>query len=239
MSNGIEEVISTLYEMVQDAWSLPLGADKCVLERDKVLDLLDEINNQLPGEFKQAKTIVDARNEVITNAKREAESIQKQAEQKARQLVSEQRITQQAQAEAERLLSETKAQAEEVVRNTPEKLKELKAVTSPIPLMNVIRRILEYYFLQICGYDGSQLRKTILEENKPDYTKDKDVNEDYTKFDLATSMLSYIAATTYGVNDGLHYVDDVIDIDQCRDTFQMIVHHMGQDQHFNMMMGIR
>ena len=139
MSNGIEEVISTLYEMVQDAWSLPLGADKCVLERDKVLDLLDEINNQLPGEFKQAKTIVDARNEVITNAKREAESIQKQAEQKARQLVSEQRITQQAQAEAERLLSETKAQAEEVVRNTQEKLKELKAVTNDY-VLDALRR---------------------------------------------------------------------------------------------------
>ena len=130
MSNGIEEVISTLYEMVQDAWSLPLGADKCVLERDKVLDLLDEINNQLPSEFKQAKTIVDARNEVITNAKREAEAIQKQAEQKARQMVSEQRIYQQAQAEAERLLSDTKAQAEEVVRATQEKLKDLKAVTN-------------------------------------------------------------------------------------------------------------
>ena len=59
MANGIEEVISTLYDMIQDAWSLPLGADKCVVERDKVLDLLDEISNQLPGELKQAKTIVD------------------------------------------------------------------------------------------------------------------------------------------------------------------------------------
>ena len=139
MSNGIEEVISTLYEMVQDAWSLPLGADKCVLERDKVLDLLDEINNQLPSEFKQAKTIVDARNEVITNAKREAEAIQKQAEQKARQMVSEQRIYQQAQAEAERLLSDTKAQAEEVVRATQEKLKDLKAVTNDY-VLDALRR---------------------------------------------------------------------------------------------------
>ena len=49
MASGIEEILTTLYEMVQDAWSLPLGADKCVLERDKVLDLLDEISNQLPG----------------------------------------------------------------------------------------------------------------------------------------------------------------------------------------------
>ena len=120
-----------------------------------------------------------------------------------------------------------------------EEYKELKDVTNPIPLMNVIRRILEYYFLQLCGYDGSHLRKTILEENKPYYTTDENGNEDYTKFDMATSMLSYIAATTYGVNDGLHFVDDVIDIDQCRETFQAIFHHMGQDQHFNMMMGIK
>ena len=39
-NNGIEEIITTLYEMVQDAWSLPLGNEKCVVERDKVLDLL-------------------------------------------------------------------------------------------------------------------------------------------------------------------------------------------------------
>lgn len=120
-----------------------------------------------------------------------------------------------------------------------EEYKELKDVTSPIPFMNVIRRILEYYFLQICGYDSSQLRKTILEDNKHAFTHDDDGNEDYTRFDMAKSMLQYIAATTYGVNDGLHFVDDVIDIEQCKRTFQMIFHHMGQDQHFNMMMGIK
>ena len=87
MANGIEETITTLYEMVQDAWSLPLGAEKCVIERDKVLDLLDEISNQLPGELKQAKTIVESRNEVITNAKREAENILKQAEQQAAEMM--------------------------------------------------------------------------------------------------------------------------------------------------------
>ena len=39
--NGIEELITKLYDMVQDARSLPLGADKCIVERDKVLDMLD------------------------------------------------------------------------------------------------------------------------------------------------------------------------------------------------------
>jgi wobble nucleotide-excising tRNase len=116
---------------------------------------------------------------------------------------------------------------------------EYKEVTTVIPLMNAIRRILEHYFLQLCGYDGSQLRKRILEDNKFEYTHDEGGHEDYTKFDMATSMLSYIAASTYGVNDGFHYVDDVIDIQQCRDTFQMIFRHMDQEQHYKMMMGIK
>ena len=118
-NNGIEEIITTLYEMVQDAWSLPLGNEKCVVERDKVLDLLDEISNQLPGELKQAKTIVESRNEVITNAKREAENILKQAEQRAKQMISREEITRQA-----------AKQADEMVKAAQQKIKELKQVTN-------------------------------------------------------------------------------------------------------------
>lgn len=119
MANGVEEIITTLYEMVQDAWSLPLGGEKCVVERDKVLDLLDEISNQLPGELKQAKTIVESRNEVITNAKREAENILKQAEQRARQMISREEITKQAEQ-----------QAAEMIKAAQTKIKELRQVTN-------------------------------------------------------------------------------------------------------------
>ena len=119
MANSIEEIITTLYEMVQDAWSLPLGAEKCVLERDKVLDLLDEISNQLPGELKQAKTIVESRNEVITNAKREAEMIMKQAEQRARQLISQEEVYKQAEIEADQM-----------IKSAQQKIKDLKAASN-------------------------------------------------------------------------------------------------------------
>ena len=115
---------------------------------------------------------------------------------------------------------------------------EYKEVTSGIPLMNTIRRILEYYFLQLCGYEGNHLRQRILEENKLAFTVDEYGNEDYSKYDLASAMLSYIAANVTGVNDGMHYVDDYMDIQLCRETFRMIFTFMGQEQHFNMMMGI-
>ena len=38
-----EDIIGELYDLVQDARAMPLAMDKCILERDKVLDLLDEI----------------------------------------------------------------------------------------------------------------------------------------------------------------------------------------------------
>ena len=119
MANGIEEIISSLYNLVREAWSLPLGAEKCVIERDKVLDLLDEISNRLPSELKQAKTIVESRNEVITNAKREAEMILKQAEERARVLVSEHEVYKQAQVEAR-----------DMVKSAQQRIKELRQVTN-------------------------------------------------------------------------------------------------------------
>ena len=116
---GIEEVITTLYEMIQEARSLPLSGDKCIIERDKALDLLDEISNQMPGELKQARTIVESRGEVINNAKREAENILKQAQAQARQLVSDSEICRQAQIEANGMI--------ETAQN---KIRELKGVTN-------------------------------------------------------------------------------------------------------------
>ena len=73
-----EDIIGALYDMVQDARSMPLAADKCILERDKVLDMLDEIIAQLPAELKQSRTIVESRNELISQARREAEGILKE-----------------------------------------------------------------------------------------------------------------------------------------------------------------
>lgn len=117
--NGIEELIGTLYEMVQDAKSVPFSGDKCAIERERVLDLLDEISNQLPGELKQAKTIVESRSELITSAKREAENILKSAQAQARQLVTQ-----------EAVYNEAKTQANDMVRAAQEKIKELKQVTN-------------------------------------------------------------------------------------------------------------
>lgn len=117
--HGIEDVINRLYEMVQEARNVPLSQDKCIVDRNGVLDLLDEMSNQLPGEIKQAKTIVESRGEVINNAKREAENILKQAQAQARQLVAESEIVRQAEQEAHSM-----------IQAAQDKIRELKSVTN-------------------------------------------------------------------------------------------------------------
>lgn len=104
MANGITELIDELYNMVSDAWGLPLGAEKCVIERDKALDLLDEIKAQLPAEVAEAKRLVNARSEFIANAKKETDNMRKAAEEHARRMVEEQTIVRAAKMRAAELL---------------------------------------------------------------------------------------------------------------------------------------
>ena len=110
----IEDLITVLYDTIQDAKSVPLSADKCIVERDKILDMLDEIIAQLPAELKQSRTIVESRNELIGQARREAESIIRQAQEKANQLITEEAIYQEAQRQSQELLMQTQVRMAEL-----------------------------------------------------------------------------------------------------------------------------
>jgi len=110
-----EDIIGALYDLVQDARSMPLAADKCILERDRVLDMLDEIIAQLPGEIKQSRTIVESRNELISQARREADVIIREAQEKAEQMLTK-----------EAIYAEAKKRSEELVSQTQEKITQLR-----------------------------------------------------------------------------------------------------------------
>ena len=117
MDNEVMELIDELYSMVSEAWGVPLGNDKCIVERDKVLNMIEDIKAQLPVELSEAKRLVSARDEFIGNAKKEAESIRRTAEEKARALVDQQEIV--------RI-----ARSSELMANAENKSRELRHVAS-------------------------------------------------------------------------------------------------------------
>lgn len=104
---NIEDIIGALYDLIQDARAMPLAADKCIVERDRVLDMLDEIIAQLPSELKQSRTIVESRNELINQARREAETILRQAQEQAKQMITKEAIYTEAKRRSEELAEAT------------------------------------------------------------------------------------------------------------------------------------
>ena len=115
-NEGTLELIELLYNMISEAWGVPLGADKCLVDREKALDLIEEIKHQLPAEMVEARRLVSRRDEFIQNAKKEGEAIRKMAEERARKMVDEQEIIRVARARAEEMVSTAENQAREIRR---------------------------------------------------------------------------------------------------------------------------
>ena len=127
-----EDIIGALYDMVQDARSMPLAADKCILERDKVLDMLDEIIAQLPGELKQSRTILESRNELITQARREAEGIIRQAQEQSKQMVTKEAVYIEAKKRSEELVQQTQNRIEALKKASNEYMDDALARTEEV-----------------------------------------------------------------------------------------------------------
>ena len=109
-------MLNMLHAMITEAWGVPLGAEKCVIDRDKALDILDEIRGQFPTEIAEAKRLLDARADFINNAKREADAIKRSAEEKARQLIDEQEIIKISRAKSNEMLSHAETSSSELRR---------------------------------------------------------------------------------------------------------------------------
>ena len=112
----LDELINRMYDMVQDAKGIPLAGEKCILERDQMLDLLDELRSTLPNDLQAAQDIVAKRNDLLASGKREAEAIRRKAEEDARQMVSETEIVVAARKKAKEVQGNRETQARELRR---------------------------------------------------------------------------------------------------------------------------
>ena len=99
------------------------------------------------------------------------------------------------------------------------------------------RRILEYYYLQICGYSGDNLRADLLERNKPDFeVVQPDGSVDKADYNIAVAMIAVMNIGARGFNDGLYFDVSAIAPEQIRTVFEKVFVATGQEQHYGMMM---
>lgn len=110
----VDELINELQDLVADAKVVPLTGGKVMVDAEKIYDILEEIQDTLPAEVRQAKNIVSDRSQIIAEAKKEAEDIIRAAEDRKKSMIEQSEIMRAAKAEANELLTEVKSKAAEM-----------------------------------------------------------------------------------------------------------------------------
>ena len=110
----VDELITELQDLVADSKTLPLSGGKVIIEAEKIYDILDEIQDTLPAEVRQAKNIVADRSQIIAEAKKEADDIIRAAEERKKAMIEQSEVMREAKAEAAELLNDVKAKAAEM-----------------------------------------------------------------------------------------------------------------------------
>src|SRR4051794_28566901 len=106
-------LIDKLDDLVHNAKAVPL-TDTVRVDKEEIYDILDQMRATIPEEIKQARWIVKERQEMLAEAKREAERIVKEARERQEQLVSQQEVTRQAERAAEDIIEDARAREREI-----------------------------------------------------------------------------------------------------------------------------
>lgn len=117
-------LLEDLEDVLDDATSMPM-TKKSLVDVDKIKTIIEDIRLNTPQETKQAKAIVDSRNSILDEAKKEADEIIAQAQAQARELVARDQITQTAQAEAADIMAKAKEEGDAYIQDAKNQASEI------------------------------------------------------------------------------------------------------------------
>ena len=117
-------LIDALDDLVHNAKPIPL-TDQVRVDKEGIYDLLDQIRATIPDEIKQARWIVKERQEMLAEAKSEAERIIKQARERQERLTSEDEVTKQAERAAEDTVKDARGREREILLGAEDYAEEI------------------------------------------------------------------------------------------------------------------
>ncbi|MFF1494051.1 cell division initiation protein [Streptomyces sp. NPDC058304] len=109
----VQKKLDEIVAAVGGARSMPMSAS-CVINRAELLAQLEEVRQALPGSLAQAQELIGGREQMVEEARREAERIIDAAHNQRGSLISDTEIARRSQAEADRILEEARREAEEI-----------------------------------------------------------------------------------------------------------------------------
>lgn len=101
---------------------MPIGAG-VVVDRRRLLDLVDQMRAALPNEIKEAEDILRRRNEVLERADEEARIKLRRTQEQVDEMLSHESVVKEAQARAEMLIREAEARGDRMLADTENRAK--------------------------------------------------------------------------------------------------------------------
>ncbi|MFI6146350.1 cell division initiation protein [Streptomyces sp. NPDC051109] len=109
----VQKKLDEIVAAVGGARSMPMSAS-CVINRAELLAQLEEVRQALPGSLAQAQELIGGREQMVEDARREAERIIESAHAQRGSLISDTEVARRSQAEADRILADARREAEEI-----------------------------------------------------------------------------------------------------------------------------
>jgi hypothetical protein len=107
----VEALLQRVRELIASARPAALSAQQVKVDRDELLDLLDEAIERLPEEVRSARWLMKDRDEFLARSQREADDILAAARGQAERMVQRSEVAKAAEAKARRVLDEARAEA--------------------------------------------------------------------------------------------------------------------------------
>ncbi|MFD6886906.1 cell division initiation protein [Streptomyces sp. NPDC059957] len=109
----VQKKLDEIVAAVGSARSMPMSAS-CVINRAELLALLEEVRGALPGSLAQAQELIGGREQMVEEARREADRIIESAHAQRGSLISDTEVARRSQDEADRILADARREADEV-----------------------------------------------------------------------------------------------------------------------------
>ena len=112
-------LLETLEEYLERAKGIPF-TQKVIVDTDEILDIVKEIRLKLPDELKQAKWVKEERGRILVEAKKEADGIVKEAENRIISMIDEHEITRKAYEQKAQIIETANEMSREISKGTKE-----------------------------------------------------------------------------------------------------------------------
>lgn len=114
---SIDEILEEMDELLDKAKSPPLMQHKKIIDGERMRELINDIRLNMPQELKEAKKIEFDCQRILNEAKLNGESIIRQAEERAAQLVSREAIVTEARKKAMDMLTKAQTASKNLQQN--------------------------------------------------------------------------------------------------------------------------